>query len=71
MSKSSSSQLESDFVKVGKEMKEMLDVLLDIGVQSPTVAGILVEGYTIATPHKVRKINLKNFEVNKTQSNRE
>lgn len=34
----------SDFVKLGRQMKTMLGKLVDIGVESPVVCGILVEG---------------------------
>jgi hypothetical protein len=47
--KSSESQLESDLVKVGKEMKDMIDVLVDLGVETPTVAGALLEGFSMTT----------------------
>ncbi|KAI8883658.1 hypothetical protein K501DRAFT_149190, partial [Backusella circina FSU 941] len=48
-SKFSSSRLESDFVTVGKEMKAMVDVLVGVGVGTPTADGILVEGYKMTT----------------------
>lgn len=47
--RSSEAQLESDFVKLGKEMKDMVDALLDYGVQDPLVGGILVKGYSVTT----------------------
>ncbi|KAI9278619.1 hypothetical protein BDA99DRAFT_531364 [Phascolomyces articulosus] len=48
-SESSQSQLQSDFIKVGKEMKTMLDELTNLGVEKPNVAGILVEGHELST----------------------
>ncbi|KAG2220326.1 hypothetical protein INT45_004011 [Circinella minor] len=47
--KTSISQVQSDFVKLGKEMKEMLDALLDYGVKSPLVTGILIKGKNMTT----------------------
>jgi hypothetical protein len=47
--KSSESQLESDLVKVGKEMKDMIDALVDLGIETPTVAGALLEDFTMTT----------------------
>ncbi|KAI7850360.1 hypothetical protein BDC45DRAFT_247474 [Circinella umbellata] len=43
------SQVQFDFVKLGKEMKEMLDALLDYGVKSPLVTGVLIEGKNMTT----------------------
>ena len=42
-------QLQSDFVKVGKGMKQMIDVLVDNGIDDAVVAGIVIEGYDIVT----------------------
>jgi hypothetical protein len=39
----------SDLVKVGKEMKVMIDDLVDLGIETPTVAGALLEGFTMTT----------------------
>ncbi|KAG1501684.1 hypothetical protein G6F50_003234 [Rhizopus delemar] len=39
----------SDFVKLGRQMKTMLGKLVDIGVESPVVCGILVEGFKCST----------------------
>jgi hypothetical protein len=61
VSKTSNSQLEFDYVKVGKEMKEILDVLLDNGVQSPTVGGILVEGYTMTAYSRLSILDYTEF----------
>ncbi|KAI9246282.1 hypothetical protein BDA99DRAFT_576679 [Phascolomyces articulosus] len=47
--KKSSSQVQSDFTKLGKELKQMVDKLLDYGVESPVVVGVLVEGYSMKT----------------------
>lgn len=47
--KASSSQAQSDFVKLGKEMKQMVDKLVDNGVESPVVVGVLVESYFVKT----------------------
>ena len=43
--KVSSAQLQSDFVKTGKEMKDMLDTLVDNGIHDAIVAGFVIEGY--------------------------
>ncbi|KAI9243361.1 hypothetical protein BDA99DRAFT_449175 [Phascolomyces articulosus] len=43
--KVSSGQLQSDFVKTGKEMKDMLDTLVDNGIHDAIVAGFVIEGY--------------------------
>ncbi|KAG2224499.1 hypothetical protein INT45_010565 [Circinella minor] len=40
----SQSQLKSDFVKIGKECKDMIDDLLELGVENPYVPGVLIEG---------------------------
>ncbi|ORY89231.1 hypothetical protein BCR43DRAFT_500114 [Syncephalastrum racemosum] len=47
--KSSEAQTESDFVKVGKEMKTALDCLIDLGLENPVVGGVLVKGYEATT----------------------
>ncbi|KAG2223514.1 hypothetical protein INT45_000834 [Circinella minor] len=47
--KKSSSQVQSDFTKLGKELKQMVDKLLDYGIESPVVVGVLVEGYSMKT----------------------
>ncbi|KAI9270467.1 hypothetical protein BDA99DRAFT_416573, partial [Phascolomyces articulosus] len=47
--KSSNHQLQSDYVKVGKEMKEMVDRLVKKGISNPITCGILVEGYEMRT----------------------
>ncbi|KAI9274400.1 hypothetical protein BDA99DRAFT_497390 [Phascolomyces articulosus] len=41
----SSDQLRSDFVKTGKEMKDMLDTLIDNGVHDAIAVGFVIEGY--------------------------
>ena len=48
-SQSSHSQLESDFVKVGKELKDIIDDLVELGVDDPCAAGILIEGLKMTT----------------------
>lgn len=40
---------ESDRVKLGHEMKAMLDDLISYGVESPVVGGILLEGCSMST----------------------
>ncbi|KAI8139785.1 hypothetical protein BJV82DRAFT_626136 [Fennellomyces sp. T-0311] len=47
--KSSRNQLQSDFVKLGKEMKDIIDALIDFGVEAPCACGILVEGFAVKT----------------------
>ena len=47
--KKSSSQVQSDFTKLGKELKQMVDKLLDYGIESPVAVGVLVEGYSMKT----------------------
>ncbi|KAI7853066.1 hypothetical protein BDC45DRAFT_606952 [Circinella umbellata] len=47
--KKSSSQVQSDFTKLGKELKQMVDKLLDYGIESPVVVGVLMEGYSMKT----------------------
>lgn len=42
--KNSSSQPQSDLVKLGKEMKRMIDYLVDASIENISVCGILVEG---------------------------
>jgi hypothetical protein len=37
-------QLESDLVKVGKQMKKMIDCLLDLDIEQPIVCGLVIEG---------------------------
>lgn len=40
---------ESDLVKIGKEMRTMLNDLIRLGVPSPSVGGILIQGRQITT----------------------
>ncbi|KAG0171396.1 hypothetical protein DFQ28_001064 [Apophysomyces sp. BC1034] len=40
---------ESDLVKIGKEMRTMLNYLIRLGVPSPSVGGILIQGRQITT----------------------
>ncbi|CAO3589344.1 unnamed protein product [Absidia cylindrospora] len=47
--KSSSGQLQSDTLKLAKEMKRMVDFLVDSGVDSVIVGGMLVEGASCST----------------------
>lgn len=47
--KSSQAQLQSDFVKLGKELKSIIDRLIGRGVENPTACGVLVEGYDCRT----------------------
>jgi hypothetical protein len=44
-----SAGFESDLVKIGKEMRLMLNVLVCLGVPNPSVGGILVQGRQIST----------------------
>ncbi|KAI9274527.1 hypothetical protein BDA99DRAFT_533160 [Phascolomyces articulosus] len=46
---SSSSQNQSDFVKIGKESKDMIDDLIVLGVEDLRVGGILIEGEDVST----------------------
>ncbi|KAI9265513.1 hypothetical protein EDC94DRAFT_58932 [Helicostylum pulchrum] len=41
-----SNQLESDYVKIHKEMKLIIDTQIDLGVQHPIAYSLLVEGYS-------------------------
>jgi hypothetical protein len=47
--KSSEVQLGSDFVKVGKVMKGMIDVLVNLGIETLTVDDVLLEGFPMTT----------------------
>lgn len=47
--KSSNCQVQSDFIKMGKEMKCMLDCLINAGVDAPVTCGLLVEGFKCTT----------------------
>ncbi|CAO3637363.1 unnamed protein product [Cunninghamella blakesleeana] len=49
VNKNCHSQLQSDFVKLGKQMKSMLDHLIKTGVNDPIVTGLLVDGYSCST----------------------
>ncbi|KAI9496548.1 hypothetical protein BDB00DRAFT_809299 [Zychaea mexicana] len=42
-------QAESDLVMTGKEMNQLYNRLFMLGVQKPSVCGVLVEGYTMKT----------------------
>ncbi|KAI9362341.1 hypothetical protein BD770DRAFT_240869 [Pilaira anomala] len=42
-----SNQLESDYVKIHKEMKLLIDTQIDLGVQHPIAYSLLVEGYDL------------------------
>lgn len=42
-------QLESDFIKLGKEMRYMINKLIKIGVDKPIVCGILVSNNSLQT----------------------
>ena len=44
-SKSSRAQLQSDFVKLGKELKSMVDRLHSHGIKDAVVCGVLFDGY--------------------------
>ena len=44
--KSSNRQTQSDFVKVGKELKDMIDDLVDNGICNGVVGGFVTQGYT-------------------------
>ncbi|ORY99348.1 hypothetical protein BCR43DRAFT_226812 [Syncephalastrum racemosum] len=43
------SQAESDLVKIGKELRLMLNRLILLGTPDPVVCGILVEGFNMTT----------------------
>ncbi|CAO3588281.1 unnamed protein product [Absidia cylindrospora] len=47
--KTSSGQLQSDWVKIGKEMKRMVDCLVNTGIDNILVGGTLVEGFSCST----------------------
>ncbi|KAI9278827.1 hypothetical protein BDA99DRAFT_493214 [Phascolomyces articulosus] len=47
--KSSSSQLQNDLVKTGKDMKSFIDRLATSGVYKPKVHDLFVDGYTCTT----------------------
>ncbi|CDH52271.1 predicted protein [Lichtheimia corymbifera JMRC:FSU:9682] len=47
--KSSNAQLQSDFVKLGKEMKSMVDRLHSHGIKDSVVCGVLFNGYHATT----------------------
>ncbi|CAO3641119.1 unnamed protein product [Cunninghamella blakesleeana] len=49
ISKNSSSQPQSDLVKLGKEMKRMIDYLADASIENISVCGVLVEGVNCFT----------------------
>lgn len=40
---------ESDLVKIGKEMRSMLNALIRIGVTNPSIGGILIQGSHVST----------------------
>ncbi|KAI9265240.1 hypothetical protein BDA99DRAFT_426793, partial [Phascolomyces articulosus] len=47
--KSLDGQLQSDFVKLEKEMKDIVGLLVDHRAQNPVAGGILVKGYSAST----------------------
>ncbi|KAG2219619.1 hypothetical protein INT45_011344 [Circinella minor] len=69
----SNNVVESDLVKIGKEMKWMINNLIKRGIENPVVCGILLQGFVLTTykmdllyPKIYRMIELKSITLPKS-----